>query len=183
MKKKYLYVSAPLIGVIVFSGFYISARKTYDAKEDAIVRHAREIKEAKLKEEMKNREIAVRQALEQQDKRKAEKKAREEKETKEAEARAQAVQARSKASRDADKLEASVKRLQRDIDEEKKEIAKIEVEKKHLLDEQAGLVVYVKAAETNVKGLTAVLEKIVDADKKWEDAQKEAARAAAAAKK
>jgi hypothetical protein len=182
MKKKYLYVAAPLIGVVVFSGFYISARKDYDAREEAVVRHAREIKDAKLKEEMKNREIAVRQALQQQETRKAEKKAREEKEAKEAEARAQAVQARSKASRDADKLEASVKRLQRDVTEEQKEIAKIEVDKKRSVDEQAFLLDYVKAAEANVKSLTTVLEKIVDADKKWEDAQKEAARAAAAKK-
>ena len=42
--------------------------------------------------------------------------------------------------------------------------------------------VYVKAAEANVRSLTAVLEKIADADKKWEDAQKEAARQAAAKK-
>jgi len=182
MKKKYLYVAAPLIGVVVFSGFYISARKTYDQREEAIVQKARDEKKAKLEVEMKNREIAVRQALEQQEKRRADKKAREEKEAKDAEARAQALQARTKASRDADKLEASVKRLQRDIDEEKKEIVKIEADKKHSIDEQAFLQEYVKAAEGNVRGLTAVLEKIVDADKKWEDAQKEAARQAAAKK-
>ena len=183
MKKKYLYVSAPLLATLVFFGFYLSARKDYDAKEDAVVQLARDAKAKKLQEEAKNREKAVIQALEQQDKRRAEKKAREERESKEAEARAEAIQARQKAGRDAEKLEAQTKRLQRDIEDEKKEIAKFEADKKHFLEEKAFLEQYVKAAESNVKSLTAVLDKIVDADKKWEDAQKEAARAAAAAAK
>ena len=183
-KNRYIYFIAPLVGLIVFFGIYWNASKAYDEREASVVRDARKKKEAKLEQEAKNRELAVKQALEQQDKRRAEKKIKDEREAKEAEARAAAVQARSKASRDADKAEASAKRLQRDIDEEKKEITKIQADKTRYSDEQGFLLEYVKQAETNVKNLRGVIEKITEADRKWEEAQREAAaRAAEAAKK
>lgn len=182
-KNKYIYFLSPLIGLVVFFGFYWNASKAYDEREAAVVRKAVEAKKAKLAQEAINREKAVKDALEQQEKRRAAKKAKDELETREAEARAQAVQARSKASRDADKIEASVKRLQRDIDEEKKEIAKIEADKKRYADDQVFLLEYVKQAEANVKNLRGILEKITEADKKWEEAQRAAAAAAAAAAK
>lgn len=178
MKKKYLYVAAPLIGVVVFSGFYVSARRDYDAREEAVIQKARAEKQAKLELEAKNRAIAVQSALEMQEKRRAERKAREEQEAKDAEMRAAAIQARTKANNDAKKIEDKVKLLQRDVEEEKKEIARIEDDKKHFIEEQAFLQEYVTKAEANVKSLTAVLEKIAEADKKWEEAQKAAAAAA-----
>jgi hypothetical protein len=185
MKKNiYIYFIVPLVGLTVFFGFYWKASKEFEEREQNVVREARKKKEEKLKQEAANRELAVKQALELQDKRRAEKKIKDEKDAREAEARAAAVQARSKASRDADKIEASVKRLQKDIDEEKKEITKIQADKKRFGDDQSFLMEYVKQAETNVKNLRGVLEKIAEADRKWEEAQREAAaRAAAAAKK
>lgn len=184
MKKNlYIYFVVPLVGLIVFFGFYWKASKEFDEREAAVVRKARDAKEAKLKQEAANRELAVKQALELQEKRRAEKKIKDEREAKEAEARAAAVQARSKASRDADKIEASVKRLQKDIEDEKKEIVKIQADKKRFGDDQTFLMEYVKQAETNVKNLRGVLEKIAEADRKWEEAQREAAARAAAAKK
>ena len=183
-KNKYIYFLSPLIGLIVFFGFYWNASKAYDEREAAVVRKAMEVKKAKLEQEAINREKAVKDALQQQDKRRAAKKAKDELEAREAEERAKAVQSRQKASRDADKIEASVKRLQRDIEEEKKEITKIQADKKRYADDQGFLLEYVKQAEANVKSLRGVLEKIAEADKKWEEAQREAAaRAAAAAKK
>ena len=183
-KNRYIYFLSPLIGLIVFFGFYWNANKAYDEREAAVVRKDRDAREAKRQVEAKNRELAVKLAVEQQEIRRAAKKAKDEKEALEAEERAKAVQARQKASRDADKIEASVKRIQRDIEEEKKEMAKIQTDKKRYAEEQGFLLEYVKQAEANVRGLRSTLEKIAEADKKWEEAQREAAaRAAEAAKK
>ena len=184
-KNRYIYFLSPLIGLIVFFGFYWNANKDYNEREDAVVRKAKEARNEKLRIEAKNREAAVKQAVEQQEIRRAAKKAKDEKEALEAEERAKAVQARQKASRDAEKIEASVKRIQRDIEEEKKEMAKIQTDKKRYAEEQGFLLDYVKQAEANVRGLRSTLEKIAEADKKWEEARRDEAiqRAAEAAKK
>jgi hypothetical protein len=182
MKKSYVYFLAPLIGVIVFFGFYSKASKAYDQSLADQARIVREKKEATLKEEAKNRAKAVQDALEAQEKRKIERKAKEDRDNKERDAREKAVADRNKAGREADKLEAQVKRLDKDIATEKAEIAKIEAEKKSLADEQSFLKDYVKKAEANTLGYSAVLEKIDAADKKWDDYNKAVAAAAAAKK-
>ncbi len=182
-KNRYIYFLSPLIGLVVFFGFYWNASKAYDEREADVVRKAREAKTAKLEIEAKNREIAVKQAVEQQEKRRAAKKLKDEQEAREAEERAKAVQARQKASRDADKIEATAKRLLRDTEEENKEIAKIEADKKRFGEEQGFLLNYVKQAETNVKNLRGVLEKINEADRTSEEARRAAEAAAKAAAK
>jgi hypothetical protein len=178
-KNRYIYFVSPLLGLIVFFGFYWNANKDYQDREEGKLRVVREEKVKRLKEEARNREKAVVEALAQQEKNKAAKKAREEKDAQEAEIRAQAVQARTKARADADKAEANVKRLLRDVEDEKKEIVKFAADKQNFVTEQAFLLEYVKKAEDNVRSLTANLERINEADKKWEEAAKAAAAEAA----
>jgi len=184
MKKSYVYFIAPLLALVVFFfGFYWNAHKDYGAREDAKVKMARDAKQAKLEKEAKDRERAVMEAISLQEKRKAEKKARDIREATAKEEREKARQGRDKAGRDSDKLEAQVRRLQKEIDAEKIELVNVQAEKKRHADEEGFLREYVKKAEANANSLKGVLERIAAADKAAEDAARAAAAAAAAAAK
>ena len=184
MKKSYVYFVAPIaLLIIFFFGFYWNAHKNYEAREAAVVKAERDKKQQKLEKEAKDREAAVKAALELQDKRRAEKKAKDEKEAREKEDREKARLARDKAGRDADKLEQQVKRLQKEIEAEKKEFAEVQNDRKRTVDELAFLKEYVSKAEANAKGMTSVLERIDAADKAAAEAAKAAAEAAKAAQK
>ncbi len=177
MKKSYLYFIVPLVLLVVFFfGFYWSAHKDFEGKEQAKITEAANQRLAKLQKEAKDRESAVKSALEAQEKRRNEKKARDEKETREKEEREKARQNRDKAGRDAEKLEQQAKRIQKEIDAEKVELAAAQTERKRVTDEHVFLKEYVKKAETNAKNLTGVLERIAAADKAAEDAAKAAVK-------
>lgn len=184
MKKSYVYFIAPVaLLLIFFFGFYWNAHKEYDAREAAKIKAEKDAKQAKLEKEAKDREAAVKAALEMQDKRRADKKAKDERETREKEEREKARMARDKAGRDADKLEQQVKRIQKEIEAEKKEFAEVQAERKRTVDELTFVKEYVKKAEVNVKGVTGVLERIEAADKMAADMARAAAEAAKAAQK
>ena len=182
--KKYVYFVAPLVLMVVFFfGFYWNAHKNFEAKEQAVIKQARDQKQAKLEKEQQDRMKAVQSAIELQTKRKADKQARDEKEAREKEEREKARLARDKAGRDAEKLEQQVKRLQKEIEVEKKLLAEVQTEKKQTSEEHAFLKQYVAKAEQNAKSFTGVLERIAAADKAAADAAKAAEAAAAAAAK
>lgn len=182
MKKSSLYFIIPLLALVVFFfAFYWNAHKEFEARAQAVIKKARDEKVAKLEKEAKDREAAVKAALDMQEKRRAEKKEREEREAREKEAREKARQARDKAGRDAEKLEQQAKRLQKEIEGEKKELAEVQVERKRTADEHGFLKEYVKKAEQNAKSLMGVLERIAAADKAAADAAKAAEAAAKAA--
>ncbi len=183
MKKNYVYFIAPLAGLAVFVGIYWQYAASYDNRMAEMHRKEVEVAQARLNEDAKNREIAAKAAYAAQEKRKADKKIKDAKDAADKDAREQATQTMRKAQNDAGKLTTRVKALNKDIDAEKKEIAKLEEEKKNLIAEQAFQLRYVKEAEAHVTGLLATLDQVAVADKKWEDAVKEAARVAAAAKK
>jgi hypothetical protein len=138
--------------------------------------------QAKLNDDAKNRQIAAEAAFKAQEKRKADKKVKDLKDAADKDARDLATQNMRKAQTDANKLTTRVKGLTKEIDAEKKEIAKLEEEKKSLAAEQAFQRQYVKEAEAHVAALLATLDQIAVADKKWEDAAKEALKAAAVKK-
>ena len=183
MKKNYVYMIAPIAALAIFTGFYFKYSSSYDERMAEMHRKELETAQAKLNEDAKNREIAAKAAFASQEKRKADKKAKDEKDAHDKEVRDANQQAMNKAKRDAEKLTARVKQLTKEAGVEKEEIKKIEDEKKALLAEQAFQRQYVKQAEANVQSLTKTLDDIGEADKKWDAAQKEAAKAAAAAKK
>ena len=73
MKKSYVYFLIPLAALAVFFfGFYWNAHKDFEAREQAKVDKVKAEKDAKLMKEAKDREIAVRAAIEMQEKRKKE---------------------------------------------------------------------------------------------------------------
>jgi len=178
MKKNYVYVIAPLAGLLVFSGFYLRYSAHYEERVAAIKKHDREVLQAKLDTETLNRLKAANEAKDAQDRRKAEKLAKEQKDAEDSARREKAVQSRNKAIRDADKLAAQTKRLAKELDDEKSQMATIAEDKKRSAAELTFLGEYVKKSEANTRALLASLDKIADADKKWDQAVKDAALAA-----
>ena len=183
MKKNYVYMVAPIAALAVFTGFYFKYSSSYDDRMTEMHRKELEATQAKLDVDAKNREIAAKAAFKSQEDRKAAKKAKDEKDAKDKEMRDTAQQAMNKARRDAEKLTARIRVLTKEVDAEKKEIEKVENEKKALGAEQAFQRQYVKAAEANVQTLLGTLDRIDEADKQWIQANKAAAAAAAAAAK
>lgn len=177
MKKTYVYFLVPLVGLIAFGALYWNFSSGYEAELERKALVVRQAKEGKLRQEAKDREQAIKDAVAAQERRKVEKAAKEAKEKEDQEARQLAVEARDKANRDQMKLAQQVERLEKDIKVEKDAIAKIEEDRKRAADEEAFLKTYVKQAEANTKSLTEVLDKITAAD-----AAKAAADALAAAK-
>lgn len=182
-KKSYVYFIAPLVGLVIFAGIYWQYASTYDAKLEAVAKKQRAEREEKIRKENESKKAAVEAAVVAQEKRKQEKAAKEAKDQKDKDDREKAVQARAKAREDGRKFTDQVARLKKEVDLNKKDIAKIEEDKKRSIDEQKFLAEYVKKAEANAQGLSAVLEKIDAADKAAEAAAKAAAAAAAAAAK
>ena len=168
MKKAYFLI--PLVLLALFGGLYWQFLSGYEKRQDdraAVLRHD---KETKLLDDARNREKAVHDAQKAMEERKAAKAAKDAQKAKDDADREIALQARQKARADAEKLEAQVKRYQKDIDETNVEITKLEDEKRRSLAQEAFLKDYVKKAEANRASLQAVLEKIAAADKAAEEA-------------
>ena len=179
MKKNYVYFIAPLVGVAVFFAIYWNYSAGYDARMENLKKAERAKAEKQVEEETRSRFQAATEAKKAQDDRKEQKRLKELKDAEDADRRERAVQARNRAMRETDKLAAQVKRLNKDIEDEKKEIATIEEDRKRSVAEQKFVRDYVKKSEDNTRNLLATLDKVVEADKKWDDANKEAARLAA----
>ncbi|HRE06907.1 MAG TPA: hypothetical protein PKX00_14945 [Opitutaceae bacterium] len=174
------YVIAPFLALLIFGGFYWNFSKGYAEREAVKVAAQKKIKEDKLKEEAEGRKAAVEAAIRLQEQRKKEKLDKDEKDRLEKEARQAAIDARDKSYRDKEKLEKQVDRLNKEIAVEKEAVAKIEETKKLSREEEAFLKQFVKSAETNVKELANVIEKIDAADKARAAAEAAAAAAAKA---
>ena len=177
MKKNYVYFIAPLAGLAIFTGIYWQYSATYENRLVEMHRRELEAAQKKLDEDAKNRKMAADTAYASQEKRKAEKKAKDAKDAADKDAREQAQAVMRKAQNDAGKLTSRVRVLEKDIKTEKAEIAKLEEDKKALLAEKAFQAKYVTQAEANVTALLATLDKVGEADKKWEEAQKAQAAA------
>lgn len=184
MKKSYIYFLLPIAALVVFFfAFYMGAHKDFEAREAAKVKAVVDAKDAKLLKEAKDREVAVKAAIEMQEKRRKEKAEKDAKDAADKEARELARAAREKALRDADKAASVVTRLKKEIDVEKAAIEEVQKDKKRVSDEHGFLKEYVKKAEANTRSLQGVLERIEAADRAAEAAAKAAAEAAKAAKK
>jgi hypothetical protein len=174
-----VYIIFPLIGLLIFGGFYLSFDKTYEKKLADIKMKAEDDKKAKAAKQLKEREEAMKAAVESAKKRSAELREKEAKEEAKKVARQEAEDHRQKVHDDLLRYRDQVARLKKDLDEVKTAIAKITEERKRYADEDAFLKVYVKQAEANVKYYYDLLDKIAAAEKAAADA---AAAAAAAAK-
>jgi hypothetical protein len=179
MKKSYVYFVAPLAALAVFAGVYWKYASEYDAKIETAEKARREKIVEKQRQENESKRAAVEAAIKSQDERKKAKALKEAKEQEEKDARDRSIQARNKAREDARKFADRVRVLEKDVDENKKEIAKIDQDNKELQNEQAFVREYVKKAQSNTQALSGVLERIAAADKAAEDAARLAAQEAA----
>jgi hypothetical protein len=180
MKKSKIYFIAPLIVLIAFGAYYWNFKSDYDAKQQAIVAEEKAKKIEKLKLEAVQREAAIHDALEAQKQRKKERQEREAKELKQKDDKENAKLIAEKADQEQQKLLRQVEKLTKDVESEKEDVKKIEVENKKSVEEEAFLKQYVKMAQDNQAAVAAVLLKIEAADIAT---AKAAAAAAAAAKK
>ena len=173
------YIIFPLIGILIFGGFYLSFSKGYEANIAAAKAKAEQIKKDKTLKDIANRDLAIKAAVEAQAKRKLEREEKERVEEAKKTARQDAEDRRGRTYEDRNRLREQVNRLKKDLDEVKGTFGKLEEEKKTRADELVFLKTYVKEAEANVKYYYDLLDKIAVADK----ARAEAAAAAAAAAK
>jgi colicin import membrane protein len=162
MNKAYFIV--PLIGLLVFGGYWYSFTiendKILEAKHQAEI-HARD---EKARQDQINREKAVKDAVASSEKRKAEREAKLAKEKKDKEDREAAVEYRNKLRGDQYKLDSQSQRLAKDIVSMKEEVSKIQENVDRLNKERDHLKILVKETEGNSKSLQTVSEKIEKAD-------------------
>ena len=182
MKKTYVYFLVPLVGLVIFGAIYWNFSSGYEKHLQDLAVAAKEAKQKKLEQSNQEKKKAYDEAVASSEHRKQEKAAKEKKDAEDAEAREQAMEARSKAQRDAFSLTQKIDRLTKDVEAAKKEIADIQDEKTKAIAEQAHLRTLVQMAQENAKGMQAVLQKIKDADDAAIAAAKAAAAAAAAKK-
>lgn len=166
------YFIFPLVGLLIFGGFYINFDRNYEAKLAEAAVKAEQVKKDKAKQEVINREGAIKAAIEASKKRELERKERERVEEAKKTARQEAEDARQKNYDERNKLRDQATRLKKDLEELKAATTKVSEEKKKHVDELAFLQTFVKQAEANVKYYYNLLDKITAA---------EAAKAAAAA--
>lgn len=170
------YFIFPLLGLLIFGGFYINFDRNYEAKLEQAKAKAEQVKKDKAKQDVLNREAAIKAAIEASKKRELERKERERIEEEKKTARQDAEDLRQRSYDERNKLRDQVSRLKKDLDELKAATTKASEEKKRHADEQAFLQTFVKQAEANVKYYYNLLDKITAAE-----AARAAAEAAAAA--
>lgn len=178
-KKNYIYFTAPLAALIIFVlAFYIPFNRSYEAKQKAIKAAVEKVRLEKLQKEADARKIAIGQAVAAAEKRKkdaADKKVKEEADKKTREA---AWDKRDKARRDQFKLEDQLKRIQKEVNDEKAAIAKLDEQEGKLKEDKGFLSKYVKQAESNVKSLAEIIDKVAAVDAAKAEADAKAAKAA-----
>jgi low affinity Fe/Cu permease len=174
MKKA--YVIFPAVALIVFFGFWWNYNSQYQARKAEKAQQAKLELEAKRLQEARDREIAIKDALEAQERRRAERAIKEAKELADREARQAAIENQNKAAREKDRFAKQVERLNGDIKVEREAIAALEEQSRKALLELGILREAVRLAQTNEKNLSTVLDRIAAAD-----TARAAAEAAAAA--
>jgi hypothetical protein len=177
MNKAYLLI--PLIGVLIFGGFYAQFRKGHEAHLAEAKAKVEEAKKEKARQQVIDREKAIAAAIEASKLRAEERAKREKEEDDKKTARQTAEDKRERAYSEHNKLADNARRLKKDLEEVQDEIKKVEATKKSQQDELAAQKIYVKKAEENVKYYYDLLDKMALAEK----ARAEAAAAAAAAAK
>ncbi len=175
MNKAYLIF--PLIGLLIFGGFYINFNKGFEANELAMKVKADNEKKAKALQQVADREAAIKAAVEAQAIRKKEREEKDRVDEAKKVAKQQAEDYRQKTFDDRNKFRDQVTRLKRELGEVKEATTKIADDKKNEVKEDEFLKNYVTQAEANVKYYYTLLDKISAAEK----AAADAATAAAAA--
>ena len=174
-----VYILVPLIGLLIFGGFFYNFSKNYQASIEARqVVAAAELK-AKQQAEIAGREKAYKDAILAQEKRRLERAEKEKREEADKQLQLDLLDKRTRTFDEMKRNRERVDILKKDLAIVQEDIKKLEGERKRNVDEQAFLKTYVKQAEANARYYYDLLDKISAA----EAAALEAAKAAAAAAK
>jgi hypothetical protein len=179
MKKKKIYIIAPILMLVLFGGYYWNFRSQYEAHQAEIAAAQKARKEEKLRADQAARDVAMADAIAAQAARKKERAAREALDEKMRNDKENAVLDSEKAEQESQKLERQADKLKGEVAENEKDIAALEADDTKQVAEIAFLGDYVKKAQGNRASLADVLTKIQAAD----DALAKAAALAAAKEK
>lgn len=174
-----IYILVPLIGMLLFGGYYMNFNSGYEAEKAKQQKEADAAIKAKKELDQKNHEKAYQQAIDAAAKRKLEREEKERVETAKKEARLQADERRDKAQADHRLLKEQVDRLKKEFAVVQTDVNKYAEDKKQRSAELVFLKEFVQKAEANQKYYYDLLDKIAAADK----AKAEAEAAALIAKK
>ena len=166
-----IYILLPVIGMLLFGGYYMNFSKGYEAARETQRQAAEAVIKAKKETDLKNREKAFQTAIEAAAKRKLEREEKERVETAKKEARLQAEEQRLQAFDNRKLLREQVDRLKKEVAAVQAEVDKFEEEKKQRTNELTFLKEFVQKAEANQKYYYDLLDKIAAADKAKADAE------------
>lgn len=172
-----IYILVPLVGLLLFGGYYMNFNKGYVATQLAQKQAAEAVIQAKKEQDLKNREIAYKQAIEAAEKRKIERAEKDRIEEEKKLARLQAEDYRQHTFDDRKRFREQAERLKKEVAAVQAEVTKFEEVKKQHNTELASLKELVKKTEASQKYYYDLLDKIAAAD-----AAKAAADALAAKK-
>lgn len=166
------YLIWPVIGLLVFGAFYWNASKGFAEKQRQEEIRKQEERKARMLKEAELRKKAIEDAIAAQQVRMAARAAKEKREEEERKARADLIDRRNRAFDDVNKrLRPQLERLAGDADDIRRELDKLDQEKKHNADEQVFLLTYVRQAEANVKTYLNLLDQLAAAEKARADAE------------
>lgn len=174
-----IYIFVPLIFLLVFSGFYMRFNNGYKAEIKARADKVLQDKKEKDAQDVKNRELANKMAIDMAAQRQKERDEKKRIDEEKKSARLVAEEKRLQANDERKRLREQVERLKKDVAAVQEELNKNETLKKSHQEEIAFLKDMVKKTESSQKYYYDLLDKIAAVEK----ASAEAAAAAAAAKK
>lgn len=170
-----IYILVPLIGMLLFGGYYWNFEKGYVEKLNKKKADDQAVVDAKKAADLKNREKAFQMAIEASAKRKLEREEKARIDEAKKEARLQADERRDKAAADRKLLREQVERLKKEVAAVQAEVAKFEEDKKQRFNELNFLKEFVQKAEANQKYYYDLVDKIAAADAAKARAEAEAA--------
>src|SRR5271163_2142245 len=147
MKKKRIYIIAPILMLVLFGGYYWNFRSQYTAHQAEIAAAQKDRKEEKLRADQAARDVAMADALAAQAERKKERAAREALEQKQRDDKENAVLDSEKAEQESQRLERQVEKLTKDVADNEKDIAALEADDTKQVTEIGFLGDYVKKAQ------------------------------------
>jgi hypothetical protein len=154
------YFLAPVLSLLVFSGLYISHVSGIKDREAAAKARVEAELAAKNEAELAARKAAMADAIAQAELRKQERAAKEAAETLKKEQRQVALDAKSKAYQEQEKVARLADRLKKEIEAEEAALAKLQADAKTLQAEEAFLLEFVAKAQGNARSLGTLVEKL-----------------------
>lgn len=154
------YYLAPLIALIVFTGFYLSYRSGLAERDAAKAAAAEAALKAKNDADLEARRAAMTEAIAAAEQRKVEREARLAQEAADKAARQSAIDARDKAFREQERTARQIDRVQKEITETQASLAALAATRQDAETEKAFLLEFVAKAQTNVQALQALLTRL-----------------------